>query len=40
MEIEEALSWLSTLGGAYSSLGDRNVNFVSFLFTIKLRVSI
>jgi len=27
MEIEEGLSWLSTLGGAFSSLGDRNVHF-------------
>ncbi|KAH9406792.1 hypothetical protein TYRP_013054 [Tyrophagus putrescentiae] len=27
MEIEEGLSWLSTLGGACSSLGDRSVHF-------------
>lgn len=34
MELEESLSWLSTLGGAYSSLGDRNLRFAHEAETI------
>ncbi|OTF69840.1 hypothetical protein BLA29_003034 [Euroglyphus maynei] len=34
MELEESLSWLSTLGGAYSSLGDRNPRFAHEAETI------
>lgn len=29
VELENAMAWLSTLGGAYSALGDNNVKFVS-----------
>ncbi len=29
-ELEDALHWLSTLGGAYSNLGDHSAEFVSF----------
>lgn len=36
MEIEEGLSWLSTLGGACSSLGDRNVHFAKRAGAISL----
>lgn len=27
-ELETALSWLSTLGGAFSALGDLSINYV------------
>ena len=29
IELEDALNWLSTLGGAYSNLGDHSNKFVS-----------
>jgi hypothetical protein len=29
IELEDALHWLSTLGGAYSNLGERSLDFVS-----------
>lgn len=29
MEIDHAMSWLSTLGGAFSALGDQFVHCVS-----------
>ena len=29
IELEDALHWLSTLGGAYSNLGDHSLDFVS-----------
>ena len=29
IEREDALHWLSTLGGAFSNLGEHNVTFVS-----------
>jgi len=29
VELEDALHWLSTLGGAYSNLGDHSIDFVS-----------
>ena len=31
IELEDALHWLSTLGGAYSNLGDHSNEFVRFL---------
>ena len=31
VELEDALHWLSTLGGAYSNLGDHSMDFVSFI---------
>ena len=31
VELEDALHWLSTLGGAYSNLGDHSLEFVSLL---------
>ncbi len=31
IELEDALHWLSTLGGAYSNLGDHSLTFVSLL---------
>ncbi|UXI16835.1 alpha-galactosidase A-like [Sarcoptes scabiei] len=42
MDLEETLSWLSTLGGAYSSLGDHNLRFAKLAETItfsQLRLS-
>ena len=30
VELEDALHWMSTLGGAYSNLGDHSTDFVSF----------
>ena len=30
VEMEDALHWMSTLGGAYSNLGDHSIDFVSF----------
>ena len=29
VELEDALHWMSTLGGAYSNLGDHSMDFVS-----------
>lgn len=34
IELDDALHWLSTLGGAYSNLGEHSQSFVSrFFFT-------
>jgi len=33
-DIENALSWLSTLGGAFSALGDISTSYVSFACSV------
>ena len=37
IEMEDALHWLSTLGGAYSNLGENSFNFVSCLGKLKVK---
>lgn len=32
LQMEESFSWLSTLGGAYSSLGENMYNCVSYIY--------
>ena len=34
IEFEDALHWLSTLGGAFSNLGEGSYNFVSAVDTL------
>lgn len=40
VEIENAFSWLSTLGGAYSALGDYFEHCVSLKFTENAKVKV
>ena len=32
VQLEDAMNWLSTIGGAYSALGDYFISFVSKFF--------